>query len=84
MALMVGPRAVARRGAQAFYEAYPDVQGLYYPSSMYTNAPAIALNERAVAAGAMPRLPGFHRALADNALLTVIRNVARDIGYKVV
>lgn len=84
MALMTGPRAVARRWAQTFYEAYPEVQGVYYPSSMYANAPAIALNERAVTAGAMPGVPNFHRALADNALHTVIRNVARDIGYKVI
>ena len=84
MALMTGPRAVARRWAQTFYEAYPEVQGVYYPSSMYANAPAIALNERAVAVGTMPGLPSFHRALADNALHTVIRNVAREIGYRVV
>jgi hypothetical protein len=84
MALMTGPRAVARRWAQTFYEAYPEVQGVYYPSSMYANAPAIALNERAVTAGTMPSVPSFHRALADNALHTVIRNVAREIGYKVV
>ena len=84
MALMTGPRAVARRWAQAFYDAYPDVQGVYYPSSMYANAPAIALNERAATKGAMPGLPSFHRALADNAVHTVIRNDARKIGYKVV
>lgn len=84
MALMTGPRAVSRRWAQAFYDAYPEVQGVYYPSSMYANAPAIALNERAATKGAMPGVPSFHRALADNALHTVIRNVARKIGYKVI
>lgn len=84
MALMTGPRAVARRWAQTFYEAYPEVQGMYYPSSMYANAPAIALNERAVTAGTMPSVPSFHRALADNALHTVIRNVAREIGCRVI
>jgi len=68
MALMTGLRAVARRWVPTFYEAYLEVQGMYYPSSMYANAPAIALNERAVAAGTMLRVPGFHRALADNAL----------------
>jgi len=57
---------------------------VYYPSSMYANAPAIALNERAATEGAMPSVPSFHRALADNALHTVIRNVARELGYKLV
>ena len=37
-------------------------------SGMCANAPAIALNERAVTAGTMLRVPGFHRGLADNAL----------------
>ncbi len=84
MALMTGPRAVARCWAQTFHEAYSELQGVYYPSSMYANAPAIALNERAVGGGGLPAVPGFHRALADNALHTVIRNVARETGYKVV
>lgn len=81
MALMTGPRPTARRWAQAFYDAYPALQGLYYPSSMHANRPALVLNERAQAAGLLPARPSFHRALADETLLTVVRNVARALGY---
>ncbi len=84
MALMTGSRTIARRWAQAFYSAYPNLQGIYYPSSMYGNKPAIALNERAVKAGLLPGQPSFHRALSDNIMLTVIRNTAREIGYRIV
>ena len=84
MALMTGSRTTARRWAQAFYSAYPDLQGIYYPSSMYGNKPAIALNERAIKAGILPGQPSFHRALSDNIMLTVIRNTAREIGYRIV
>jgi len=29
----------------------------------------------------LPAVPAFHRALADPALLTVLRNAARALGY---
>jgi hypothetical protein len=82
MALSTGPRPRARRWAQAIYEAYPDVQGLFYPSSMHGNRPAIALWERG--GGAMPPMPVFHRPLIDPALLPVLSRVARQIGYGLV
>lgn len=82
MALMAGPRPVARRWSQGFYEAYPQIQGLYYPSSMHGNASAVALYERVGKIGAIPPQPSFHRALADAAMLTVIRNAARTLGYR--
>lgn len=81
MALMTGPRTAARAWAQGFYESYPALHGLYYPSSMHANQPAIAFTERSLAAGAWPTNPAFHHALADETLLTVLRNAARDLGY---
>lgn len=81
MALMTGPRSVARSWARGFYGAYPEMHGLCYPSSMHANAPAIALNERAERLNAVRRGPAFHRALGDPALLTVLRNAARELGY---
>lgn len=81
MGLMSGPRPVGRNWARGFYEAYATVHGLYYPSSMHANAPAVALNERALLARAMPQQPAFHRALGDPAILTVLRNAARGLGY---
>jgi hypothetical protein len=82
MALSTGPRPRARRWAQAIYAAYPDVQGLFYPSSMHGNRPAVVLWERG--AGAMPPMPIFHRPLLDPALLPVLSRVALDIGYGLV
>jgi hypothetical protein len=79
--LMTGPRSVSRRWARGYYEVYSRAQGLIYPSSMQANEPALVLNDRAEAAGALPVVPAFHRALADPALLTVLRNAARALGY---
>jgi RES domain-containing protein len=81
MGLMTGARSVSRRWAQGFYETYDEGQGLLYPSSMHANEPAVVLNDRAERAEILPAVPVFHRALADPALLTVLRNAARALGY---
>ena len=81
MALMTAARSVSRNWARAFYQAYPATVGLYYPSSMHANRPAMVLTDRAEAAGVMPARPRFHRALGDPALLSVLKNVARGLGY---
>ena len=81
MGLMTGPRSVARNWARAFYEAYPELEGLYYPSSMHGNRPAIVLTDRIKAAGAIPVQPSFHRSLGDPGMLSVLKNVAHTLGY---
>jgi hypothetical protein len=60
MALNSGPRARARRWSMAIYAAYPQAEGLWYPSSMHANQPSVALYERA--RDALPSAPFFHRA----------------------
>lgn len=80
MALASGSRDRARRWSRAIHAAYPEAQGLYYPSSMNAGKPLVALYERAEPA--LPTRPVFHRALADRALLTVLRNAAIDLGYR--
>jgi hypothetical protein len=82
MALSIGPRSRSQRWSRAVYEVYPEVVGVYYPSSMYRNRPCAALYERG--AEALPKRPEFHRPLRDPALLPVIRRVAKDIGYGLV
>ncbi len=82
MALNTGPRTRARRWSQAIYDAYPQVAGIYYPSSMHGNRPAVALYERAL--GAIPAQPSFHRPLADPALLGPLKRIAQDLGYGLV
>ena len=65
--------------ARGLYAAYPDAQGIAYPSSMHANALAIVLNERAI--GALPLTPDFHKSLDDGGLVTVLKNAARELGY---
>lgn len=79
MAINTGPRPRAQRWSQVIYEAYPNGQGIYYPSSMYGNSPSVALYERALPA--LPPSPVFHRPLSDPALLPVLKRVALEIGY---
>lgn len=78
MAINTGPRPRAQRWARAFYDAY-ESDGMIYPSSMYGNAPAVALFERCQ--HALSRTPSFHRALAAPALQHRIAATAHEIGY---
>ena len=81
MALMTASRSASRTWARAFYQAYPATLGLYYPSSMHANRPAMVLTDRAEAAGVMAARPRFHGALGNPALLSVLKNISREIGY---
>ena len=81
-AISTGPRRRAQRWSRRIYEAFPDIEGLCYPSSMCGGEPVYALYERAE--NAVARTPRIHRALADPALLTPLEEAARRIGYVVV
>ena len=78
---LTGARSVSRQWARGFYDAYPATAGLYYPSSMHANRPAMVLTDRAEAAGVTPEHPSLHRALGDPALLSLLKNIARTLGY---
>lgn len=78
-AIHSGPRPRARRWARQLYEAYPQSAGLLYCSSMYGNAPALALFERA--APALPPRPRVHRLLSDPALRAVLAETAAHVRY---
>jgi hypothetical protein len=82
MAISSGPRPRAQRWSRVIHQAYPKIQGLYYPSSMHGNRPSVALYERAAAA--ITDVPVFHRPLSDPALLPILSRVARDLGYGLV
>lgn len=47
---------------------------------MHGNAVAVVLNDR-VLATALPPAPGFHKALGDPGMITLLKNAAREIGY---
>jgi hypothetical protein len=78
-AIHSGPRSRARTWARDLYEGYPDIQGLYYGSSMNGHSPAIVLNERA--RQAMPEQPQFHRALNDDLLVEILQKIAVRLSY---
>lgn len=78
-AIHSGPRAQARAWARELYDAYPDIQGLYYGSSMDGHAPAIVLNDRAQRA--IPEQPQLHRALNDDMLVEVLQRIALRLPY---
>lgn len=82
MALNSGPRPRAQRWSSAIYDAYPHLDGLWYPSSMHANAPAVALYERA--RDALARAPFFHAPLSDPALFPSLFHLSRRLRYVLV
>ena len=79
MAINTGSRVRARQWAQCIYAAFDDLDGIHYPSSMHANQSAIVLNDRA--ARALAPQPEFNRALADDAMLDVLKHAAAALGY---
>lgn len=80
MAIHSGSRPRARAWSRAIHEAFPEVQGLLYCSSMDSNRHAVALYERA--RSAMPPRPDFHRPLSNPDLEPFLRDAARAFGYE--
>lgn len=79
MAISTGSRRLARAWSRAIHQAYPDVWGLWYPSSMHANRPAVALFERAQTS--LPETPLFHRSLADALLAPALELASAELGY---
>lgn len=81
MKLVSGATLYAQNWSRGFYDCYPEIHGVYYPSSL-TNRPVVAVYERAVSLKLFPLNPQFHRALRDALLLEPIRNACKEIGYE--
>jgi hypothetical protein len=77
-----GPRPRYRRWSREIYDAYPDLGGLYYASSMNGNEPAVVLYERA--SNTLPRSPVFNRRLSDAPLLIALERIAAGLGYDLI
>ena len=81
MKLVSGPRSHSQNWSRGFYDAYPSIEGVLYPSSL-TNQPVYAFYERVLEEHSpFPRLPIVHRALDDRLLHTALKNACRNIGY---
>jgi hypothetical protein len=81
MAIHSGHRGRARGWARHLYDAFEQAQGIRYASSMHSGAPAFALNERALIHNPFPAHPLFHRALADDLMVDLLKQAARTLGY---
>jgi hypothetical protein len=80
-AINSGQRPRARRWSQRIYEDYPEIEGLYHPSSLDAGKRCVTLYERAQ--DALPGTPVFHRALADPAILPIVHLTAHRYRYTV-
>ena len=79
MAINAGLREAARRWSRAIYEAFPDIHGLRYASSMHANQPCYAFYDRAAPSTASA--PLFDEQLSHPELETLLDDAARTLGY---
>lgn len=79
-ALLAAPRSTCRRWARAVHTTWPDLDGLYVPSTM-TGRPNIVLWNAAV--DSIPEMPGFSRPLAQPLVWSIAQAAATEIGYTI-
>lgn len=79
-ALLAAPRSVCRRWARAIYTTWPDLDGLYVPSTM-TGRPNIVL--WTAGADSIPMMPEFSRPLAHPLVWSITQAAAGEIGYTI-
>jgi RES domain len=79
-ALLSAPRAACRRWARAIYTTWPELDGLYVPSTM-TGRPNIVL--WTAAADSIPTVPSFSRPLTHPLVWSIAQAAAAEIGYRI-
>lgn len=79
-AISSGPRDRARQWARAIRAALPDIDGLWYRSSMDSGNPAVCL--WAPALDTMPAAPLLNQPLDAPALALPLARMARQLGYR--
>ena len=82
MAISTGRKDFARGWSRSIYEAYPNVEGLWYSSSMDANNPAVALYERAQRC--IPVTQIFDEPLTHPSLLGALVQLKDRFGYELV
>jgi hypothetical protein len=78
MAINSGSRNKAREWSRSIYRNYPNIKGIWYPSSL-TNQPCVALYERA--AKSLPIAPAFNESLASPKLFAALTQLAARLKY---
>lgn len=79
MAINSGQRAGARHWSREIYDAFPDIDGLRYASSMHANQPCYAFYDRAESS--LNSTPLFDEHLSHPELATMLDHAARTLGY---
>jgi RES domain len=74
-----GRHEVSSAWARVLHRAYPQLDGLWYRSSMNAGEPCLALFENA--ADALPERPLLSRPLADPGLAPALGRMANELGY---
>lgn len=83
MKLTSGPFTSAQAWSRGFYEAYPELQGLYYPSSL-TNRPTIAFYDRSNHDAIFPANTRMHRELKSPLMHQALIIASHEIGYTLI
>lgn len=81
LAISTGPRSVVQKWSQNFYDAFNDIDGVHYASSMGGANNAFALFERGK--DALPADFELNRSLTDPSLQTALITAANKIGYPI-
>lgn len=79
-AISAGRRDRSRAWARAVRAAFPDLDGLWYPSSMHAGQPCVAL--WTPGADALPADPELSLALAHPVLSEPLAQACDEIGYR--
>jgi RES domain len=79
-ALLAAPRSTCRRWVRAICTTWPDLDGLYVPSTM-TGRPNIVLWNPA--ADSLPTMPSFSRPLTHPLVWSIAQAAAAEIGYHI-
>ena len=79
--LFTGPFRHSQAWSRGFYDAYPDIQGLYYRSSL-TNRITVVFYERTDTQQLFPATTGMHRPLDSPLMLRSLTIAAQEIGYR--
>lgn len=79
-ALTSGARGMARRWSVAIWNAYGDIDGLYWAAQPRPSGRSIVLYERAL--DAQPTLPTFNLPLAHRGLLPALAQASGQLDYE--
>ena len=79
-ALLAAPRSTCRRWAHAIHTTWPELDGLYVPSTM-TGSPNLVLWN--AAADSIPAMPSFSRSLSHPFVWSITEAAAAEIGYHI-